>query len=89
MEHFLKEMSFHGVMLDNLFYADFVWQKELNVLLSDHIALGAVKPLIRTVFNHDEVEAAFRYLILVWREKRIATKREAGWVLGGASAVTM
>ena len=62
MEHFLKEISFHGVMLDNLFYASYKWQKELNDLLSDHISRGAVKPLIRTVFGADEVEAAFRYL---------------------------
>ena len=60
MEHFLKEISFHGVMLDNLFYADYIWQKELNLLLADHIKKGAVKPLVRTVFSADEVEAAFR-----------------------------
>lgn len=61
MEHFLKEISFHGVMLDNLFYADYKWKKELQDLLYDNVIKGAVKPLIRTVFPGDEVEAAFRY----------------------------
>lgn len=61
MEHFLKEISFHGVMLDNLFYADKKWKIELREALNKGIREGAVKPLVRTVFAADEVEAAFRY----------------------------
>lgn len=61
MEHFLKEISFHGVMLDNLFWAEPKWKQELKVTLDKGIRDGAVKPLIRTVFNADELEVAFRY----------------------------
>ncbi|XP_065219793.1 fatty acid synthase isoform X2 [Planococcus citri] len=62
MEHFLKEISFHGVMLDNLFYAKTKWKLELRDCLQKGIDEGAVKPLVRTVFAADEVEAAFRYM---------------------------
>nr|WIW72532.1 fatty acid synthase [Kerria lacca] len=62
MEHFLKEISFHGVMLDNLFWAEPKWKQELKVTLDKGIRDGAVKPLIRTVFNADELEVAFRYM---------------------------
>lgn len=60
MEHFLKQISFHGVMLDNLFYAKTKWKLELRDCLQKGIDEGAVKPLVRTVFAADEVEAAFR-----------------------------
>lgn len=64
MEHFLKETSFHGIMLDNLFYADDKWKSELRDALQRGIDEGAIKPLVRTVFNADEVEAAFRYIYI-------------------------
>ncbi|KAL0105747.1 hypothetical protein PUN28_015883 [Cardiocondyla obscurior] len=60
---FLKEVSFHGVMLDNLFCTSSVEEKLfLRDLLHEGIKSGAVKPLTKTVFNKDEVETAFRYM---------------------------
>lgn len=61
MEHFLKEISFHGVMLDNLFYAEAKWKKELNSVVEQAIKDGAVKPLVRSIFKAEELEQAFRY----------------------------
>lgn len=61
MEHFLKEISFHGVMLDNLFYADPKWKRELNATVENAIRDGAVKPLVRSIFAAEELEQAFRY----------------------------
>lgn len=58
----MKEISFHGVMLDNLFYADKKWKMELQQIVSKGIRDGAVKPLVRTVFKADELEEAFRYV---------------------------
>lgn len=60
MEHFLKEISFHGVMLDNLFYADKKWKQELNEVVEEAIREGSVKPLVRTIFTAEELEQAFR-----------------------------
>lgn len=62
MEVFLKETSFHGVMLDNFFYAEKEWKVALKKSLQKAIDDGAVKPLVREVFNEDQVEEAFRYM---------------------------
>jgi fatty acid synthase len=61
MEVFMKETSFHGVMLDQLFTAPPELKKKLHDLLNEGIAAGAVRPLPRTVFPTTEVEQAFRY----------------------------
>ncbi|XP_051154827.1 fatty acid synthase [Leptopilina boulardi] len=62
MESFLKEISFHGVMLDNMFDAADDKKKELQNILTKYLRNGAVKPLVRTVFPKDQVEAAVRYM---------------------------
>jgi fatty acid synthase len=64
MEIFLKETSFHGIMLDHLFAGTSERKKILNGLLNEGIKSGAVQPLTRTVFAEDEVEQAFRYSCL-------------------------
>lgn len=60
MEIFLRETSFHGIMLDNLFTAPIEWKKELHDCVTEGIKAGAIRPLSRTVFPDDEVEQAFR-----------------------------
>lgn len=62
MEMFLRETSFHGVMLDNFFFAEEEWKKNLKTALQNAIDAGAVKPLVRTCFTEDKVEEAFRYM---------------------------
>lgn len=62
MEVFLKEISFHGVMLDNLFVSSNEWKQKLQQQLQEFIDLGAIKPLVRTVFESDQIEQAFRYM---------------------------
>jgi fatty acid synthase len=61
MEVFLKEASFHGVMLDQVFTAYPGLKKKLHDIMTEGIAAGAVWPLPRTVFSDIEVEQAFRY----------------------------
>jgi fatty acid synthase len=61
MEIFLKETSFHGVMLDCLFTAPSEKKKVLRDLIAEGVKSGAVKPLVRNVFAEDEIEQAFRY----------------------------
>jgi fatty acid synthase len=61
MEVFLKETSFHGVMLDPVIYGHPVLKKTLHDAVAQGIAGGAVRPLPRTVFPDTEVEQAFRY----------------------------
>lgn len=62
MEVFLKEISFHGVMLDTLFDSPIIWKQELQSYVQTYIDSGAIKPLVRTVFEADQVEQAFRYM---------------------------
>ncbi|XP_046416456.1 fatty acid synthase-like isoform X1 [Neodiprion fabricii] len=62
MEAFLKGISFHGIFLDTLFTASSIEKMKLAAMLTEGMKAGAIKPLIRTVFPIDQVEAAFRYM---------------------------
>jgi len=62
MELFLKEISFHGVMLDTLFDSTNEWKQIFQRQVQEKIDSGAIKPLVRTVFEGDQVEQAFRYM---------------------------
>lgn len=58
---FLKGVSFHGVMLDELLCGSYEMKKTLHDAVAQGISAGVVRPLPRTVFPHSEVEHAFRY----------------------------
>ncbi|RZC42202.1 adh short, ADH zinc N and/or KR domain containing protein [Asbolus verrucosus] len=57
-----REISYHGVMMDQVFQNAIPIIIRLFKKIDDGIKLGYVKPLPRTVFKIDEVEAAFRYM---------------------------
>ncbi|XP_027811303.2 fatty acid synthase [Marmota flaviventris] len=62
MAVFLKNVTFHGILLDALFEdADASW-REVAGLLQAGIRDGVVQPLKRTVFSKAHVEQAFRYM---------------------------
>jgi fatty acid synthase len=61
MEVFLKETSFHGVMLDEVVSGRSEISKILRDILDEGISTGVVQPLPRTVFPDTEMEQAFRY----------------------------
>lgn len=62
MAIFLKNVTFHGILLDALWEdADASWQ-EVAELLRAGIRDGVVQPLKRTVFAKADVEHAFRYM---------------------------
>ncbi|EZA60541.1 hypothetical protein DMN91_010029 [Ooceraea biroi] len=62
MSMFLKNTTFHGVLVDALFYASSLEKKELMRLVSEGIKNGAVQPLPSTVFTEQQVEQGFRYM---------------------------
>lgn len=62
LQAFLKEISFHGVMVDSLFDAPTEVKKKFKDLVSTGLNIGAIKPLTRTIFTKDELENAFRYM---------------------------
>ena len=62
MSAFLKNITFHGILLDALFDAE---SEDLAVVarcLTQGIQSGIVRPLNSTVFGADDVEGAFRYM---------------------------
>lgn len=62
MAVFLKNVTFHGILLDALFdEAGHGW-REVAALLQAGIRDGVVRPLKRTVFPKNRVEDAFRFM---------------------------
>ncbi|XP_028912877.2 LOW QUALITY PROTEIN: fatty acid synthase [Ornithorhynchus anatinus] len=62
MAVFLKNVSFHGILLDALFEEGNSEWRRVSELLREGIAAGVVKPLRCTVFGKDRVEDAFRFM---------------------------
>ncbi|OAD57941.1 Fatty acid synthase [Eufriesea mexicana] len=63
MEVFLKEISFHGIMLDGMInglHPDV--QDEVYHFLLAQLKKKTVKPLIRKCFEKNQLEEAFRYM---------------------------
>ena len=59
---FLKNTTFHGVLLDSLFeHANEDWLR-VHTLIEQGIHNGIVQPLHTTVFRIDEIEHAFRFM---------------------------
>ncbi|KAK3875727.1 hypothetical protein Pcinc_019416 [Petrolisthes cinctipes] len=62
MAIFLKNVTFHGILLDSLFDASEEERRRLNVLLAEGLSTGVVTPLPATLFTRDQAEEAFRYM---------------------------
>ena len=62
LNHFAKEISYHGVMLDNVFNGSDDKKIKLKNLFTTYLRNGAIKPLVRTVYSKDKVEEAVRYM---------------------------
>lgn len=62
MSVFLKNTTFHGILLDALFDSDSFEKKEVMRLVSEGIENGAVQPLPSTVYSEHQVEQAFRFM---------------------------
>lgn len=69
MSAFLKNIAFHGILLDALFgpstsLSPGIQAQKLEVakLVMDGIKRGAVRPLKRTIFNKNQAEEAFRFM---------------------------
>ncbi|XP_041830190.1 fatty acid synthase isoform X2 [Melanotaenia boesemani] len=62
MALFLKNVAFHGILLDALFEEGNKEWEEVSQLLKEGIMGGVVQPLRTTVFQRDQVEDAFRFM---------------------------
>src|SRR5699024_8635651 len=68
MAAFLKNIGFHGILLDALFGSTAnsvtisAHKKRVAQLIKEGIKSGAVRPLKRTIFDMDHTEDAFRFM---------------------------
>ncbi|VAW64320.1 Malonyl CoA-acyl carrier protein transacylase [hydrothermal vent metagenome] len=62
MQMYLRDVKFNGVGLDNVMRDDPESLQAVSDLLKEGVASGVVVPLLSTVFNHDQLEDAFRYM---------------------------
>lgn len=62
MSVFLKNASFHGILLDAICEEDGPDRKEVVRLVSEGIKSGAVRPLPSTVFTEQQIEQSFRFM---------------------------
>nr|XP_018905067.1 PREDICTED: fatty acid synthase [Bemisia tabaci]XP_018905075.1 PREDICTED: fatty acid synthase [Bemisia tabaci] len=64
MSIFLKNTTFHGILLDSLFDANCenVEKQEVVRLMDEGLKNGAIRPLPATVFSEKQVEQAFRFI---------------------------
>ncbi|XP_014291398.1 fatty acid synthase [Halyomorpha halys] len=64
MSLFLKNTTFHGILLDALFDAssDNPDKMEVARLVTNGIKTGAVRPIQTTVFDYTQLEQSFRYM---------------------------
>lgn len=62
MALFLKNTTFHGILLDALFDAEGTDPEKAAVVrcMNEGIASGAVRPLPATVYSDQQLEQAFR-----------------------------
>lgn len=59
---FSKGIQFYSVMLDRHIIGNSEQKHSLSTTLTTGLNSGAVKPIIRKVFQRDEIETAFRYM---------------------------
>nr|XP_050846967.1 fatty acid synthase-like [Vespula vulgaris] len=59
---FMKGISFHGVMLDQIMNTNDEVKKEICSIFNKLLKENAIKPIIRTVFGQDQVETAIRFM---------------------------
>ncbi|XP_054009830.1 fatty acid synthase-like [Hylaeus anthracinus] len=63
LEVFLKEISFHGIILDAVISGAVpAVQMEIYNFLTSRMKMVPLKPLVRKCFGKDEVETAFRHM---------------------------
>lgn len=62
MAIFLRNVTFHGILLDALFEpGNPDWQTVYD-LVSDGIRTGVIQPLQTSVYDRDDIEGAFRFM---------------------------
>jgi len=82
MSAFLKNVTFHGILVDSLFEQDNAEWFKIYQLVQEGIRSGVVRPLNSTIFEKHQIEEAFRFmaqgkhmgkvLVKVWEPKEMS-----------------
>jgi len=59
---FQKGISFHGILLENIFTSNHRYKTRLSQMIVDGLRNGTIKPIQAKVFHKTEIEDAFRYM---------------------------
>lgn len=62
MSYFKEGQQFFGIMLDHCLNMDQYKKHYIHKLIQESLDKNMIKPLITTVFEHEEIEPAFRYM---------------------------
>ncbi|XP_012058765.1 PREDICTED: fatty acid synthase-like [Atta cephalotes] len=62
MSEFNKGISFHGVVLDNMFTSDHKYKSLLFKMVADGLKNGTIKPIQTKIFLKTNIEEAFRFM---------------------------
>ena len=62
MSLFLRNVTFHGILLDALFEPGNRDMETVTHLLEEGVKNGSIQPLETTVFDKSNIEEAFRYM---------------------------
>lgn len=62
MSLFLKNTSFHGILLDAICEYDCPERREVVQLVREGMKNGAIRPLPATVFSEQQIEESFRFM---------------------------
>lgn len=67
MSIFLKNTTFHGILLDALFDAgDHPDKRAVVKCMDEGLKSGAVRPLPSTVYGDQQLEQAFRLVLVIY-----------------------
>ncbi|KYN18124.1 Fatty acid synthase [Trachymyrmex cornetzi] len=59
---FNKGISFHGIILDNMFTGNYKYKSLLSKMMADGIKNGTIKPIQATIFPKINIVEAFRFM---------------------------
>ena len=62
MAVFLRNITFHGILLDALFSGESQDWTEVSRLMQEGIKQGVVRPLQTSLFEKNAIEEAFRFM---------------------------
>ena len=88
MAIFLRNVAFHGILLDALFEPGNPDWKRVYDLVFEGIRSGVVQPLQTSVYDRDDVESAFRFMAQGKHIGKVLIKVNISWLFATLLSVS-